>query len=278
MQKFDEISTQIASIDKSQGEMATAKVVFREFVVPARDEKGKMKPNRFLDDYDVFNLLLSKLSDTLMTLVEATGTRFAFEGGQPNRFGGEADQPIREGMVTQIEQSDLTLVKGAVLIAAVLGSVLVSWLMKAPWTVPAILIVAIVCLVYFRQIADTIQDWMKKPEKISDGTNMLGDYIASSLRYIRTRYVQKRFLIKHQSSSPKNKANHDPQEDPALWDRRTQVLETLPFEIMDRVDAITVKCNAAAFERKRVLYGYWRDSGGSGQPQSQQTSPMGHNY
>ena len=249
-------------------------MTFRKFVVPERDENGKMMPNRFLDDYDIFNSLLSKLADTLMTLVEATGTRFAFEGGQPNGFG-EGGQPMREGMISQIEQSDLTLTKGAVLIAAVIGSVLVSWLMKAPWTVPAILIVAIVCLVYFRQIADAIQDWMKKPEELSDGSNLLSDDISSSLRYIRTRYVQKRFLIKHQSSNPKNRANHDPQEDPALWDRRTQVLETLPFEIMDKVDAITVKCNAAAFERKRVLYGYWRDSGGAGQPQSQQTAPMG---
>ena len=276
MQKFDEISTQIASIDKSQGEMALAKVVFRKFVVPDRDKTtGKMKANRFIDDYDIFNSLLSKLADTLMTLVEATGTRFAFEGGQPNGFGGEGGQPIREGMVTQIEQSDLTLAKGAVLIAAVIGSVLVSWLMKAPWTVPAILIVAIVGLVYFRQISDAIKDWMKKPEELSDGSNILSDDISSSLRYIRTRYVQKRFLIKHQSSNSRNRANHDPQEDPALWDRRTQVLETLPFEIMDKVDAITVKCNAAAFERKRVLYGYWRESGGSGQPQPQQTAPMG---
>jgi hypothetical protein len=277
MQKFDEISTQIASIDASQLEMAKTKVAFREFVVPERDSNGKMKLNRFLDDYDIFNSLLSKLADTLMTLVEATGTRFNFEGSQPKGFGVEGSQPIREGMITQIEQSDLTLIKGVVLAVGILGAVLVSYLMKAPWTVPVIIIVAVFGLVFFRQIADTIRDLMKKPEKLSDGTNMLGDDIASSLRYIRTRYVQKRFLIKHQSSNPKNRANHDPQEDPALWDRRTQVLETLPFEIMDRVDAITVKCNAAAFERKRVLYGYWRESGGSGQPQPQQTAPMGIN-
>ena len=276
MQKFDEISMQISSIDVSQKAMAETKVKLREFVVPDRDEKGKLKASRFLDDYDIFNQLLSKWADTLMTLVEATGKRFDFEGGQSSGFVGGMSQPNGEGVGGQ--PSDLTKEKMAVLIAAIIGSVLISWLMKAPWTVPALLVGATVFLTFGgERLANAIQDWMKKPEKQGDGTNSLGDDISDSLIYIRKRYVQKRFQIKHQYSNPKMLANHDPQEDPALWDRRTQALETLPFEVMGRVDAISVKCNAAAFERKRVLYSYWRESGGSGQPQPQQTAPMGQN-
>jgi hypothetical protein len=277
MQKFDEISTQIASIDVAQKAMADTKIALRKFVVPDRDEKGKMKASRFLDDYDIFNQLLSKWADTLMTLVEATGTRFAFESGsgfgQSNGFGVETSQST-EGMISRVEQADLTMTKAAVLAVGILGSVLVSYLMKAPWTVPAIMISVIIGLVFFKQIADTIRDLMKKPEKLCDETNSLGDVISDTLIFIRSRYNKKRFQIKHQYSNPKMLANHDPQEDPALWDRRTQALETLPFEVMGRVDAISVKCNAAAFVRKTVLYSYWRDSGGS-VPQPQQTAPMG---
>jgi hypothetical protein len=277
MQKFDEISAQIDSIDVSMKAMSDTKIALRKFVVPERDEKGKMKASRFLDDYDIFNQLLSKWADTLMTLVEATGTRFAFEsghGGQSNGFGVETSQPAGEGMISRVEQSDLTLVKAAVLMVGILGSVLVSVLMKVPWTVPVIIIAGVFGLVFFRQIADAIREYMQKPEKLRDGMNSLGDDISDSLIYIRKRYTQKRFQIKHQYSNPKMLANHDPQEDPALWDRRTQALETLPFEVMGRVDAISVKCNAAAFVRKTVLYSYWRDSGGS-VPQPQQTAPMG---
>jgi hypothetical protein len=278
MQKFDEISMQIASIDVSQKAMTDTKIALRKFVVPEREEvTGKMKSSRFLDDYDIFNQLLSKWADTLMTLVEATGKRFDFEGSQPNMFGVEGGQPLGEGMVSRVEQSDLTLIKGVVLAVGILGAVLVSYLMKAPWTVPVIIIVAVFGLVFFKQISDTIHEWMKKPEKLSDGTNSLGDDISDSLIYIRKRYVQKRFQIKHQYSNPKNLRHHDPQEDPALWDRRTQALETLPFEVMGRVDAISVKCNAAAFARKTVLYSYWRESGGVAQSQPQQTAPMGIN-
>lgn len=279
MQIADEFSMQIASINQSQAEMTSAKVALRELVVPERDEKGKMKASRFLDDYDIFNLRLSRWADTLMTLMEATGKRFDFEGSQHSMFGAETGQPFGEGMISRVEQSDLTMVKGAVLAVGILGAVLVSVLMKAPWTVPVIIITGVFSLVFFRQIADTIRDLMKKPEKLGDGTNSLGDDISDSLIYIRKRYVQKRYQIKHQYSNPKMLANHDPQEDPALWDRRTQALETLPFEVMGRVDAISVKCNAVAFQRKTVLDSYLQSIGGSApQSQPQQTSPMGHNY
>jgi hypothetical protein len=55
MQKFDEISTQIASIDVAQKAMADTKIALRKFVVPDRDEKGKMKASRVLYDYHKFN-------------------------------------------------------------------------------------------------------------------------------------------------------------------------------------------------------------------------------
>jgi hypothetical protein len=277
MQIADEISIQIASIDQSQKDMAEAKVTLRDFTVPKRDTTGKMLASRFLDDYDIFNRLLSQWADTLMTLVEAAGKRFDFEGKMgngSNQFGVESGQPIGNGMISRVEQSDITLVKAAVLMVGILGSVLVSVLMKAPWTVPVLIIVGVFCLVFFRQIADFVREAMQKPERHPKNVmNSLGDEISDSLIYIRKRYVQKRFQIKHQYSNPKMLANHDPQEDPALWDRRTQALETLPFEVMGRVDAISVKCNSVAFERKKVLYSYWKQS--TPQPQFQQ--PMVHN-
>jgi hypothetical protein len=262
MQIADDIRLEIDGINTAQLNTKDNTKSLRDFVLSGIS---------FLEEYNKFDHLLSVWAEGLMSLVEATGTKFGF-GNSEVPYGVET--PAGEGL-TKTEQSDMTLIKGAVLIVAILGTVFTTYLLKAPWTIALAVIAGVICLVFMRQIGDYIRELMQKPEdKIKENNGLSGE-IAESVSYMRKRYVQKRFQIKFQYADPHRRNKHDPNDDKALYDRVTQTLETLPSEFMSRIDAITVKCNGVAFERKKVLYSYWKQN--SPQPLQQQPMQMGHN-
>jgi hypothetical protein len=267
MQIADTIQTEIAGIDKAQTEMKASKSNLRDFILS----------DELLKDHRKFNELLSKWTDNLMSLVEATGTPFPTEPLQQT-----AKNPLGEGIITQAEGMDLTLAKAIVLIIVNIAIVVLTiqmyhpvfdvetgqitgYAFGIPWIVPVITVFASIALCFFQQIANFIRDLAKKEKELPQSSNVLTNKIRESISYIRNEYVKRRFLLKFQDTPHKN-----PIIDDALVNREAQTLEEMPSDFLSRIDDISVECNDAAFNRKKVLYFYLRTY----QPQPSQPMPV----
>lgn len=227
--------------------------------------RGFILSKDFLDNYNRFDLLLSLWVDSLMTLVEATGRVFPGEGSLNGGFPfGESE------FKSKIEGFDMSLSKAAVLIAAIIGTVLICYWLQAPWPLAILVVIGVVCIGFINQIVALVKGLMKKPDASKEGFNALTNTISESVSYIRSIYRQRRFLIKFQRSS-----QHSSADDPALYNRRSQSMEELPSELLNRIDTITVECNDAVFKRKAVLYSYWKPNS---QPEQPPQQPSGRNY
>jgi len=228
--------------------------------------RGFILSKDFLDNYNRFDLLLSVWVDSLMTLVEATGRIFPGEGSLNGNF------PFSESeFKSKLEGFDMSLSKAAVIIAAIIGTVLICYWLNAPWSLAILGIVSFVCIGFINQIVSLVKGLMKKPDLSKEGFNTVTQTISESVTYIRSQYVQRRFLIKYQRSNP----YHSSADDPALYDRRRQSMEELPSDILNRIDTITVECDNAVFKRKSVLYSYWKPTSSPEQPSQRQA---GHNF
>lgn len=260
----DSIQREIEAIDKAQLEMGEKKASLRDFILS----------DDFLKEQRSFDRLLSVWADALLSLVEATGTSFN-DFRQGNAFlnsgqGVMSGNPIGEGMISKVEQSDFTLTKALVLVVCNAGVVTTIVILHGSWIVPVLFGTASLILPFFGQIVNSIKDLFKKHEKKLPSLNPLTNKISESITYMRKRYVSSMFLIKFQKSGTKQSV-FDSQEDPALVDRAAQLVESLPSDFMSRIDDISVECNNEAFQRKKVLYSYWRNSS---PPQNNPASPV----
>ncbi len=254
--RIDTIQNEIGTIDKAQASCDNSKRELREFILS----------DAFLEEPNKFHKLLSEWSDGLTTLVEATGTIFPGEGNLAKNVVPDGGS-LGAGMLSKVEGPDLTVVKGGVLIVAALASVLVTYLFHGSYIIPLLVIAAIIFLCFFQPIIGWIQSWLKKPVEERKGLSTLTRTIGESISYMRNQYTQRRFLIKFQSSDPVMLAYHNPKDDPALFDRKTQTKETLPGEFLSRIDDISVECHSVVFSRKMELYAYLRSGPTSKQPQ-----------
>jgi hypothetical protein len=234
------IQDQIKLLDKNIEKAALAKNALRDFV----------ESTTFFNEYRIFDKLLSIWADTLLTLMESTGTSYA-QSGMYNPKTGFVDR--NSFGLSNIEQSDLTLTKAVVLAIGILGSVLLVVFANVSWVLAALTIFACLFFCFFRQILQGLQGLSKKENDAMVPLNSLSGTISQSLTYMRGKYQSTRFLIKHQHENSRRLASRRGIVDPALYNRKAQAEEDLPHEFMSIIDTISVSVNTTVFQCKVTL-------------------------
>jgi len=258
MQVAEEIQAQIKIINDAKTGMKSAKKALREFILSGED---------FLYDTNKLDLLMSEWADTLMTLVEAVGKSFGMEG----QLGINNPNPMDpNARYTTLENANLTVAKGAVVISGVIGSILLCYFTKCPWTVGAGLILGVFVIAFFNNIANTIKGWSEKKSDKPVGLNVMSNKISESISFMRNEHVKACFRLKFKTINPQRDARHDPKVDKATVDYKQMVLETLPRLFISRIDDISVECDGVGFGRIMVLVDYLRTIGIGGGGSSQQ--------
>lgn len=262
--RLKSIQSEIDSINNSIAVMGERKSSLVEFILS----------DDFLEDYKEFNLKLHKWVNSLIILLKDAENPIVGEGAKLpfqspmiayNPANPMSPMPVGqggfgEGSVSKLESHDFSVAQAIVVIIINVCVLAATITLVAPIIIPILAGAGSLVLVFGKQIAEIIKQFMGKEEE-QESVEDLRHYISKSIAVMRDKYTQRRFRIMHQRVTRAQARNADPNEDDALFDLKIQSEETLAQDFLSKIDWIDTECNDAAFRRKQFLFALLESKG-----------------